>query len=740
MFSLAVKQLKKNKKRTLITVIGIILSVSMLTAVSGLVEATREMMRQTYIMHGGNYHVGFSPVTEAQANDIIADARVESGYTQTNAETGETWVLFRIRGVGRNYEEVTVQIAGSYAPDAVNFRYNKELMATEGVIAGDNSLTTMYSIGIVLGLIIIAGSVIVIANAFNISASERVRQFGVLKSAGATKRQIRVTVLAEGIILSALSVPLGIAAGYAVEWVALWVANGLLYEVNMLNEGALLIKPTLSAAAALLAALLSVLTVLLSAWFPAGKAAKMSALDAINLTSEIKIKPRQVKTSPLTGKLFGFEGSLAAKALKRNRRKYRATVISLTVSIVLFILGSGFGSFLSSSLDMIYKDFGVNVIMNYPGSGLTELSEISSGLAKLPGAEIAGSKMLYASANIPLSYLTREAALYWEGEDITAADGTADIVEIITADNAVFEQICKSANVNPDLFTGENANVNPDLSVGENGIKGILINFCLLDDAGKRITFKPFNYQTGDKFAVSRNAAPPSVYEIELSGEVSDIDDLPTAIAPYVQRESLNIVVPEKSFAKFAADAEVSMAYWVGVAENPASFCAEANSIFESVSPNGNYYVVNYEQNARITQSINLLITIFIYSFVGMLSLIAVTSVLGTISTNISLRLPEFAMLSSVGMTPRSLKRMLNFESLFYGLKALAFGLPISFVLYYIMYRAFEISVKFAFVLPWQGMLICSAAVFIITFITMRYSSNILRGKNMVELIRNINI
>jgi putative ABC transport system permease protein len=123
-----------------------------------------------------------------------------------------------------------------------------------------------------------------------------------------------------------------------------------------------------------------------------------------------------------------------------------------------------------------------------------------------------------------------------------------------------------------------------------------------------------------------------------------------------------------------------------------------------------------------------------------MLSLIAITSVLGTISTNIKLRMPEFAMLTSVGMTPEGVRRMLSLESLFYGLKALIIGLPISFLGYYLLYLGMNLKIGFAFIWPWQSMLFSAAAVMLITFGTMRYSAKMLRGANTVELIRTINI
>lgn len=723
MRSLAVRQLIKNKKRTVITIIGIMLSVAMITAVAGFVVSTRDMLRRVYIETRGDYHILISPVTEAQARLVSAHPRVESSYKGTISLNGEEspTIFFRVRDIKRDYAQTARQIAadaGITSSDTY-FDANKELLAMEGVIASSQSLLSLYTVAAILGSVILLGSVIVIANAFYISASERMVQFGVLKSVGATKEQIRASVLSEGIVLSAIAIPLGILAGFIVEFVALSIANHLLADLNDINVGSIYFKVIFSGWAVIISAILSFVTVLVSAWLPASRAAKISAIEAIKLSDEVKIKPRAVKVSPIIKKLFGFEGSLASKALKRSRRKYRATVISLIVSIVLFVLGSGFGTMMMQSVDLVYTDYDVNVIMQYQGATSSAISAITSKLGELPG-EMSTAMMTYSQVEIPIDFYTADSLRYTKPEE----QSSVNTVILISVNDAAFAEICRIAGLNAQSF-------------GSGELSGILHNVSVIDTDGKRIVYRPFDFKK-DIMLTSESGE-----SFKLLGEISDNVGLPAAMAPFFAVPIMKIILPESSFSKLIPDTGVETAYWLSKADDPAAYSEAALDIFNEIAPksdSGKIFVSNYEQAFQINKNLNLLFMIFIYGFIAMLTFIAVTSVLSTISTNITLRIREFAMLSSVGMTPAGLRRMLNLESLFYGLRALFIGIPVSLVLYRLLYKAFAITFDLLFVWPWQSIIISAVAVMLITFATMRYSVKMLEGKNIVEMIKKINI
>ena len=224
----------------------------------------------------------------------------------------------------------------------------------------------LFGLGAVFGSIIIAAFVIVVSNSFRVSAAERIRQFGIIKSVGAEKRQITQIIIYEGLFLALVAVPAGIALGFLVNYIGIQLMDELLAAANRRNTFQIDFDFIVSLHGILISIILSFATVWLSAWIPARKAAGMSAIEAIRGTGEVKIKAKNVRGGRFIGKLFGFEGTLAFKSLKRNSRNFRATVVSLSASIMLFIVTGYFGAQYKESTRLYYPGVeNVNVVCTF---------------------------------------------------------------------------------------------------------------------------------------------------------------------------------------------------------------------------------------------------------------------------------------------------------------------------------------------------------------------------------------
>ncbi len=202
MSKLSIRQLKLNPKRTFITLLGIILSVGMITAVAGFVFSMQATMRDLYIASDGDWHAAIYNVTETQAAAIAADEIVGTSFTRADENSGALGLHFRLKNPTREYPATAKLLAARYGVEMPEFRDNKELLAVEGVIEND-----AYFISANDDDSIPYYAIFVISNAFNISANERLNQFGLLKSAGATKKQIRACVLSEGLTLAGVGIP-----------------------------------------------------------------------------------------------------------------------------------------------------------------------------------------------------------------------------------------------------------------------------------------------------------------------------------------------------------------------------------------------------------------------------------------------------------------------------------------------------------------------------------------------------
>ena len=591
-------------------------------------------------------------------------------------------------------------------------------------------VTTIVGIGAVLSVVIISASVIVVSNAFRVSAGERLTQFGILKSVGATKRQIAATVMHEGVLLSAIGVPAGIIFGSFVQLACIRIANHLL-------AGIIYATPHLRfviAWQAILAAIgVSFVTVMLSAWFPARKAAKISAIDAIRGAGEVKIKTRQVRSNWLVRKLFGFEGTLASKSMGRSKRNFRATVVSLAISIIMVVASSSFGAHLNRMADLVIHTVDANVIGSFYSSmhfegysyflhftpiGSEKADMIARRLRNFPDTKIFGAgsnlgRSFSISTGIPAEMLTRrkrDFTINNRGLDPMLEHETLRLsINLVTADAENYAELARLAGV----------------PLGSN----ILLNYSrrLVDE--RWTEFEPLIFTGQTLMRPQLNS--DELYELPLHGVLSG-EQIPNELL-LASGADITVLVPQIYAASY---------HWYAQTEDVDGLVAYMFALFDELFPwrddavpvNTNVRNLAREQNSE--RAIIQLVMIFVYGFVGMLTLIGLTNVISTISTNVRSRSREFAVLRSVGMTHSGLGRMLNLESILCSAKSLIIGLPLGVAASYLIYQAILFSADFPYTFPWLAIAQCVIGVFIVTWVTMHYSASRLRGGNIVENIR----
>ena len=181
------------------------------------------------------------------------------------------------------------------------------------------------------------------SNSFAISVMERKKEFGLLSSIGATKKQLSYTVFFEALIEGIIGIILGICGAYIGIGTVIIIINNLIGDIlvlklNLVTNIVFIIIPVI----------FMILVIFISALVPSRRAAKVSPIEAIRQNDDIKINKKKIKTGKLVNKLFGIEGEIALKNIKRNKKKYRVTIVSLFISIVLFI---SFSSYMNYTID-----------------------------------------------------------------------------------------------------------------------------------------------------------------------------------------------------------------------------------------------------------------------------------------------------------------------------------------------------------------------------------------------------
>ena len=642
---------------------------------------------------------------------------------------------------------------------------NNDLLMYSGTFLFDGFSALLYSLAaIVIGLIMF-GSIALIYNAFSISVSERTKQFGLLSSIGATKKQLKRMVLFEALTVSVVGIPLGVLAGVGGIGVTLLFVGDKFRSMGFPID----MKLSVSPAAIVIALIVALITVLISAWIPSKRATKVSAVEAIRQNIDVK-NTKPVKTSKLTYKLFGLSGMLANKHYKRNKKKYRTTVLSLFMSIVLFVSASAFTDYLMETVGVGFGSVGYDLTMHAPGEEFDTLTPVEllnrmkSAKSVTEGAYSVGYNR-YSS--IGTEYLTEEGIEFLDRNQSQAKDeDVRNAYAYVTfVDDATFKALLKKNGLNEEkymnldnplalaldgttrfnMYTQKYEKTNffstnePQLVLQtERGVPGYYCSGEVPDENGNIVLL----YLKDKESDVE---GPEELYFSLEEGYVYTTIQVGKVIyeKPFFIRDSdgMNVIYPisfaEKVFKDF--NAVDSSYYYMLSSSNHAESYADLQTILSDNGFNAkNLYNIAEEEESE--RNIVTIIRVFSYGFIILISLIAAANVFNTISTNISLRRREFAMLKSVGMTQTGFNKMMNFECLLYGSRALLFGLPVSCGVTYLIYLAIMQGYEASFRLPWTAIGIAVLSVFLVVFVTMMYSMSKIKKDNPIDALKNENL
>ena len=604
----------------------------------------------------------------------------------------------------RNYDEVVNMGINNPRYD---YTLNNELLRWEALKFSDSTFSMLLSIAEVVIFIIIFTSIFCIRNSFAISTTEKMRMYGMLSSVGATKKQIKKSVLTEGFILGLIAIPIGIICGIIAVFVLLKIVNLLLGEYLFNNIDGMVFK--VSFVAIIISIILGFVTIYFSAISSAKKASKVSPIDNLRNTNDIKISSKKLKTPKLIKNVFKTGGVLAYKNLKRSKKKYRTTVVSLTVSIFVFISMFTFINEGFKQSGNYYQNYDYNYRITFNNnSSMDEINEIRN-LDSVNASYL----VYYAKPSIlidDISKINPKEPLECEYDKNDKCIKKYARLNIILLDDSTFKSYVKKVKGNYDYLKD----------------KGILTDMYRFYDnkSKKEYEDRIYTYKSGD--TIDSKLLNDNNISIDI-GLVSNI-------MPYgfenVYSNGGYIVLNNKYFNNidyYGADLMIDSLDTEQLTNNILNIDSELN-----------YY--DMDEEAKAEKSIVIVISIFLYGFIGVITLIGVTNIFNTITSNMELRQKEFAMLKSVGMTKKEFNHMINLETLFYSSKSLIYGSILGIIGSYFVHRAFAGKIGTQFVLPYKAILICILFVFIVVYMIMKYSMNKINKQNMIETIRKENI
>ena len=708
--------------------------------------------------------------TKSEASEADTTLTVYSRYTQ-KALRNKDAVTADIIGVdeklfekaNNSSVEMSSEESDRFLKEMENAKYdiymNGYLINYECVFPIDGSFKALFTVAAVVALIIILTSVYCIKNSFNISITEKIRQYGMLASVGATRRQIKSSVKTEAAMLGVIGIPVGTMSGILASLILVNVVNAL--SAGWLNVA---LSFHTSLPALILAVILSIATIYFSATGSARRAAKVTPLEAIRNTKEIKIKSAKLKTPAIIGRIWGIGGVISYKNIKRNNKKYRTTVTSIVICSVTFIVISYFMSVAFSMVGMSYASTDYNIGINMSCKKDIDIEKLTKLVSGIEGVDDylvgAGYDFDVSKPKYTKEYGEYCRQLYADSEDVS------QMFLITVLDDKSYDKYASDAGI-------------------KNAAAGaILVNKCTFDVYNENSSkyakkeMELYKYKAGDTIECGYNVyddASSDDNAVEGGTESSTEDN-----SGYVDEETINngvrktvdvtiagvtdkvpigykgysntlLFMNQKGFESLWGDGKngneikpgyASYSAYV-VAENADEYQdtfekeTEENPEYSQIS----FYVSNLDKEMRDEKSLFTLLGVFAYGLIVVIALIGITNIINTLSTGMELRSREFATLRSIGMTDKQFVGMVRLESVFISVKALVIGVPLGILISYllcVMMNRMDDAIIYE--PPYKAIILCIVVVIMLIYAIMKLSMTKLRHNNIIETIKNENL
>lgn len=832
---LALRYMHSNRKRTLLTLVGIILSVALICSTGLFFKGMQEAQIRYYKETIGSYHLLYTKLSEEDAFRLRQNPKIEkAGYVyqgeavkiseelslmpivaedeatlsmlpyqvkegrlpkQVGEIAAEEWLLrsvqkkaevgsrisigeteYLVTGILKNnaYNQMegkgigvfsksdrttaekiflvqidpkvsikkTLEELESFA-EASTVNKNHRLLAAQGVSTESEAKKAMaMTIGTIIGIIVVS-TVALIYNSFQISLVERVRQFGLLRAIGAGKKQIRKLVFREAALLGVSGSLIGALFGVLALYIVMQVAK-ILLPAEVFHRS---VQLSLSWRIIGMSILIGIVTVLISAFLPAHYAGKTTPLIAISGRDGIhKEKIRRSRRSWI-GRWIGFEGELAIKNMKRNRKRYHSTVLSVTIGVILFVTTSYFVELIDSLNEAERMDVDVHFSIepayrkgkDSKREGIFEEAEDKIRAVKGIGKVYNVYEGQLFAAEIDEEKRTLEEDLsvgrYFESSEKGKIRLFAEIVPV---SESVLEWMAK------DVSEGR---VKPEELLSSDSV--ILIRENLLFGEDGKVTKEPIaDWKVGDEISLSYTGTQEEVFgsqgenvtpnfSKEESRKVKIVavtDQVPLQIAP--SERGIKLIASKEAIKRLIGNKAKLMSMHM-MLEDSAREERIRDELTQITQESANLQFIDWADEYRTMRSGMLLIKILLYGFSLVVSLIGCANIVNTITTGIILRKREMGILRAVGFTSAGLRKTILIEGIFYGVQGVFFGSVLATGLSYLIFSGISGMIdKGGFIPPYPSIGIAFVLAMGIGVLSVLSPLRRIQEENLTEAIR----
>ncbi|MCI5659638.1 MAG: FtsX-like permease family protein [Clostridium sp.] len=611
------------------------------------------------------------------------------------------------------------------------YTIHADYLMYNGVQMSDEVTQALYGFVAIILLIIILASVFMIYDSFAVSYQQRARYLGMLASVGATRTQKRGSVYFEGFILGCIGIPIGILCGIGGIAVTLRALSDSFMKTVMVATGdSIRLRAVVDWKIIVFSVLISALTIFISAWIPAHRASKITPIEALRQTNTVKVKKaKKLKTSRLRQKLFGFEDVLAVKNYKRNAKRSRTVVFALAVSVILFLTTTNFTSMLTTMVDSEYDGMQFDVYESvYSSDGplsVDLVEKLNKEVSRMPGIEsiriCADNQMLVDGLDKQLTAEAKKANM-------------ARYMNVLGVDNDTFAALAKEAGIDPSVCQDDKIPTGiliNRVQVATVEKQSLVLNPLQGSLAGQTLTGSMEGYDSEGNELYAKYTAKVAA---QMNKEASNLGSFmrPTLVVPmHSYLVHFPSVLAERNIVSYAR-------YYITAQDHDRVYTEVSDLLndTEGISHNG----YDATAQAETMRALRIVVMTFGYGFITLITLISVMNIINTVSSGMEERRREFAMIKSVGMTPRSFKKSIYLENIRYGVMALVWGLPVSLGLDFLMYKILGGSFDYGYTFRWYYYLAAALAVFAVIGVALLYALDKIKKDNIIETLKRDDI
>lgn len=688
---------------------------------------------------------GGEPIVENRTFTVCGILEVQNQLTGMNSAfcgmddtvAGGYTAQVQFSNLGSNTPKDIKAAAKAVYGKAVNsdwsdlYTIHTDYLMYNGVQMSDGIARALYGFVAVILLIIILASVFMIYDSFAVSYQQRARYLGMLASVGATRVQKRGSVYFEGFILGCIGIPIGILCGIGGIAVTLRALSDSFMKTVMVATGdSIRLHAVVDWKIIVFSVLISALTIFISAWIPAHRASKITPIEALRQTNTVKVKKaKKLKTSRLRQKLFGFEDVLAVKNYKRNAKRSRTVVFALAVSVILFLSTANFTSMLTNALDNEYDGMSFDVYESVNSSdgplSVDLVEKLNKEVSRMPGIE---SMRVCADNEMMVDGLDKQ---------LTAEAKKANMdrsVYVLGVDNDTFAALAKEAGIDPSVCQDDKIPTGiliNRVQVATEKKQSLVLNPLQGSLVGQTFTGSMVGYDSEGNELYAKYTAKVAA---QMNKEASNLGSFmhPTLVVPM---HSYLVHFP----SVLAEDNIVSYArYYITAQDHDRVYTQVSDLLSDTKGISHTGY--DAAAQAETMRALRIVVMTFGYGFITLITLISVMNIINTISSGMEERRREFAMIKSVGMTPKSFKKSIYLENIRYGVMALVWGLPVSFGLDFLMYKILGSSFDYGYTFRWYYYLAAALAVFAVIAIALLYAVDKIKKDNIIETLKRDDI